>query len=252
MKVNMHLDYLLKMFSLKINEHPNLLFNRFYSFNNKTGESMIPRLEIYGLGVVVLVFLGFLGCEPSKSRVPLININASAVATKAMQSFDTDKDGKLSGAELDRAPSLKAAMDIMDTDAKKGISAEQISARINKWAEDKKGLIPTNCVVLHNGKPLADVEVKFVPDSFIADYLTQTASGKTSSMGEARISIPIEPGSDLPPGVPPGFYRVEITKAGENIPACYNAATVLGVEISTDGMLKLALSQRRIQFDLKY
>jgi hypothetical protein len=30
------------------------------------------------------------------------------------------------------------------------------------------------------------------------------------------------------PGVAQGFYRVEITKAGENIPAKYNTATILG------------------------
>ena len=43
-------------------------------------------------------------------------------------------------------------------------------------------------------------------------------------------SVPVN-GPDDVQGVPPGFYRVEITKAGEQIPAKYNTATTLGGEV---------------------
>lgn len=46
--------------------------------------------------------------------------------------------------------------------------------------------------------------------------------------------------------MPPGFYRVEITKDGLNIPAKYNTETILGTEISYETMLQ------PIEFDLKF
>ena len=39
----------------------------------------------------------------------------------------------------------------------------------------------------------------------------------------------------MSPGLSPGFYRVEITKEGDNIPAKYNTATTLGLEIGPMG-----------------
>ncbi len=45
---------------------------------------------------------------------------------------------------------------------------------------------------------------------------------------------------------------MEITKAGENIPSQFNAATIFGVEISADGILKHALIGKKMLFDIKY
>jgi hypothetical protein len=65
----------------------------------------------------------------------------------------------------------------------------------------------------------------------------------------AMISLPTTPGPDGdPPGVAPGFYRVEITKPGEIIPAQYNTATTLGQEVSLDN----PDVQHGVTFDLKY
>ena len=57
------------------------------------------------------------------------------------------------------------------------------------------------------------------------------AKGTTDKLGAAVITIESTDPS-MRPGVALGFYRVEITKAGENIPAKYNTATVLGQEIA--------------------
>ena len=50
------------------------------------------------------------------------------------------------------------------------------------------------------------------------------------------------------PAWPPGWYRVEITKAGENIPAKYNTHTTLGQEIALDA----AGIREGIKFSLQY
>jgi hypothetical protein len=191
------------------------------------------------------------GCERSKTVVPLVKFSPAAAA-KAMALYDANQDGKISGAELDQAPSLKAGLDMLGTDAQKGVTAEQIAARIQKWIDDKVGIIPVLCSAARNGAPLADAEVRFVPDPFLADCLAQTGVGQTDASGIANISLPREPGSDQPRGIPPGFYRVEITKAGEKIPTPYNAATTLGQEISLDGARKHAIEGKRMLFDLKY
>ena len=60
-----------------------------------------------------------------------------------------------------------------------------------------------------------------------------TATGKTDQNGMAMLSIPTSGPGD-PPGVAPGFYRVEITKDGEKIPAKYNTETIFGQEVALD------------------
>ena len=48
-----------------------------------------------------------------------------------------------------------------------------------------------------------------------------------------RLSAPVNSPDDAR-GVPPGWYKVEITKTGENIAAKYNTQTILGIEIAPD------------------
>ncbi len=61
----------------------------------------------------------------------------------------------------------------------------------------------------------------------------KTATGTTDKDGQAMMSIPLN-GTGNPPGVAPGFYSVEITKPGEDIPAKYNSQTIYGLEIAPD------------------
>ena len=74
--------------------------------------------------------------------------------------------------------------------------------------------------------------VKFVPDDFLGKEF-KTATGTTDKDGMAMMSIPLKDPDD-PPGVAPGFYSVEITKPGEDIPAKYNSQTIYGLEIAPD------------------
>ena len=51
-----------------------------------------------------------------------------------------------------------------------------------------------------------------------------------------------------PPGLSPGFYRVQVTKAGEKIPAKYNQKTIFGQEVAIDA----EGVRNGINFDLDY
>jgi hypothetical protein len=170
-------------------------------------------------------------------------------AAKAMELLDATKDGKISGEELDKAPGLKAALKVMGTDKDTGVTADQIATRVKKWRDSRIGRTSLSCLVTHNGQPLAGATVKFVPEKFLSEALTETATGVTNQTGMAMLSVPTERGPDaMPPGLPPGMYRVEITKDGENIPAKYNTNTELGQEVSLDNIDM----QMGIKFTLKY
>ena len=187
-----------------------------------------------------------MGCSKRPGRLHPPAIDASAAGTMAMEMYDTDKDGKLSGAELDKCPALKSALAQIDKSGDGTITAAKITARIKRWQDSKFGRIALSCTVLRNGQPLPDAEVQFVPEKFLGDNI-KTASGKTDRNGGAIISVPTS-GRDDPPGAAPGLYRVEITKAGDNIPPKYNTNTTLGQEVALDAKG----IQEGIRFDLKY
>ena len=95
--------------------------------------------------------------------------------------------------------------------------------------------------------PLADAEVKLVPEAFLGPGLS-TGTGTLDKSGAAMVSQPSRGGDDPAIGMCPGYYRVEITK-GNEIPAKYNTATILGVEVSGDS---LDLGAGGPSFDLDY
>jgi hypothetical protein len=201
------------------------------------------------LAIGVVVFLHQLLCSP-RPQLPPLPFNASEASSKALQLFDADKDGKIAGPELDACPGLMAALKAMKTDPVRGVNSNQIATRINQWKDSRVRRFPLCCSVTHAGQPLANATVKFVPEEFLKDTLLEIAVGITNSTGRATITVPTEhlPESP-PPGIPPGMYRVEITKEGENIPARYNTATELGQEISIDNLAPL---KGTVKFDLNY
>jgi hypothetical protein len=207
----------------------------------------MSKCKWLGLAVVLAcILVVFQGCEKRPARVLPPGINSSA-GDDAIKDFDTDKDKKISGAELNKCPGLKAAIEQVDKEKTGGITADMIYARIKDWKDSKLGKMSVGCMITRNNQPLADADVKFVPEKFLGDKLV-TATGKTDQNGQAMMTVPVDPAKpNDPPGMPPGFYRVEITK-GTEVPAKYNTQTVLGQEVAqgAKGM------QEGIRFNLTY
>ncbi|MGA2031829.1 MAG: EF-hand domain-containing protein [Thermoguttaceae bacterium] len=201
-----------------------------------------------GITLVAIVFCASFGCSAkSRSRAypPAIDPNA---AQKAMELYDSDKDGFLDKAELEKVPGLKAAIEQVDTNHDGKISADEISARIESWKASRTARMPIRCVILHKGQPLVGATITFVPESFLGNELP-TVSATTGLAGGTAINAPAKDGAP-PIGLPPGFYRVQVTKSGENIPAKYNTATTLGQEVANDA--KGLEPGKMPQFDLDY
>ncbi len=154
---------------------------------------------------------------------------------KALQLYDTNHDGAISGAELDNAPGLKAALPFMDENKTGKITAEDIAKRIAFWKETENGRVYFLCTVHHKNEPLVGATVRFVPEKFLGEGL-QAGTGTTNKYGAVPVIKSHSEAAAAINGLSPGMYRVEITKAGEAIPAKYNTATTLGVLVDRDSI----------------
>jgi hypothetical protein len=200
--------------------------------------------------VVVGLLVSLQACRHGPPRVYPPSINASTAAAEAIETFDTNKDGKISGDELNKCPGLKAALAQVNASGGDYVDYDMIKARIQAWQATRLGRMSLRCSVMHNGQPLANADVKFVPEAFLGlDLAKWTAAGKTDENGNAMLSVPTNPQdrSDLP-GVTTGFYRVEVTCPTMQIPAMYNANTILGQEVALDAKG----IQEGIRFDVNF
>ncbi len=174
------------------------------------------------------------GCwwGPTAIKVPPIKPQKATEA--AFSQYDMSSDGVLDEKELALAPSLRDGMRSLDKDHDGRLSQEELVERLEKWLEGGVGVMPLRCVITVKGRPLGGAQVKLVPEEFLGGAI-QPATGTTSSLGMARMSIDK---SHLPkdmqriPVVHQGFYRVEITHPSLQIPPKFNVESTLGLEAS--------------------
>jgi hypothetical protein len=206
---------------------------------------MVGFALIAGCAMMVTV-----GCWGGPGRVYPPGISPTAAAD-AMTMYDSNKDGKISGDELDKVPAFKPSMAKINLEGGKDVTADMIAARIQKWKESKLGKMSLGCRVTRNGLPLDGATVTFYPEKFLGDKI-QPASGKTDINGMAMLSVPINTGGGKPepPGVAPGFYRIVVTKDGLDIPAKYSKVedAILGQEVAQDA----PGIQEGLKYDLRF
>jgi hypothetical protein len=201
----------------------------------------------YSLILLMSALMVYTGCPGGQKRIIPPGISSSAGAD-AMTQYDTNKDGKISGDELKKSPSINAAIEQIDKAKTGGVTADMITARIREWKDSKLAIMSVSCTVTRNGQPLEGADVKFVPEKFLGENL-KVATGKSDANGQVMLSVEADPAKpNQPPGVAPGLYRVEITKASDNIPAKYNTETTLGQEIGPG----YKGQQEGVKFDLTY
>ena len=190
-------------------------------------------------------------CTFGPSRVSQPGINASRAGRLAIEMYDKNGDGLVSGDELEHAPTFKSALKRLDTNGDKAVSAEEVTARIQHWQKMRTGLMGFGFAVTLDGRPLEGATVTFEPESFLGNEI-QRAVATTDMFGTGGPSIPKElrPDPSTPPGIQFGLYRVKISKivnGKELIPRKYNEETILGQEAAPDVS---EIANRRVVFAL--
>lgn len=187
---------------------------------------------------------GAVGCRRGPVAVKQPSIDADSAGREALALYDTDKNGTISGAELDASPPLKSALPRLDTNGDGGVSAAEVAERVRAWKAMRTGLASWRCHLTLDGQPLAGARMVLEPEPFLGSHI-KPASGESNQFGDVSPSVAREdlPDPTLPGGVHFGLYRVRITSAGvgkETLPARYNTETTLGQEVAYDepGMAK--------------
>jgi hypothetical protein len=151
-----------------------------------------------------------------------------------MELYDVNKDGVLDTKELEACPGMLRAIKTYDVDGNQKITADEIATRIKEWKSAGPAMMPCDCHVTLDGRPLEGATVRFVPEPYLEGSI-QTATGVTDAYGKALISLP-------PKAMPAhlrhvaamnaGTYKVEITHPTTKIPEQYNTRTTQGREVS--------------------
>lgn len=185
-------------------------------------------------GVSLLMLSGCLGSPPAPD-MPSFDADGSAEA--AITQYDANQDGKLDAKEMEKSAALSAAAAELDTTGDKALDSAELTARMQSYVEGGVARKMFSAQVLFDGVPLAGAEVKFVPEDFMLGAIKEGV-GITDAGGTVTIT---EPNVD-PPGISVGFYRIVVSKkdaAGkETLPAKFNAATTLGMEVPAFTMIR--------------
>ncbi len=182
---------------------------------------------------LALLLTVLVGCSGKLPKIEPPEIDGEAAGQAAMAQYDKNGDGVVSGKELDGAPSLKAALDRLDANGDGGVSSEEVQKLAEKWSA---GSVPAKANVFLDGRKLVGAEVTFDPEPFLGEDVVPQAFGTSDRNGFVIAEVPEEkrlhPNARYPT---PGLYLVRISKkvdGKETIPARYNTATELGLEIA--------------------
>lgn len=181
-------------------------------------------------GALAVVFLAA-GCHSDPIEAPTVNPQTAAAA--ALRQYDSNQDGFLDSAELDKAPGIKAALPKADADADGRLDGGELAARVKKIVGDEVGVMSLEAVVRLDGQPLPNADVRFIPEPCLGSQF-KPGSGKTAADG--RVQLRME-SSDLP-GMQCGWFQIQVSQkdelGNETLAAQFNTATTLGAELALD------------------
>lgn len=205
--------------------------------------------------VVALSVVIVIGCSSTPARVEMIDIDPDDAAAQAMSAYDTNKDGKLADDELRAVPGILKWKKLYDSDGDGAVSEAEIVARIKKWQSDQLGFRRLSAKVEIDGRPVKGIEVTLTPESYLGPDM-KPAKGITNRRGFATLSVSKD---DVPEafkergvaisGVYPGTYRIELKRAGGNLPSVDRAGVPLGEEVAKDSVgttIPIELSTRTL------
>jgi hypothetical protein len=196
--------------------------------------------RLFGAALAGLLTVAFVGCGPA--AVPAISFSPENSASQAMATYDANKDNKLDAAELKKCPALAdGLLNEMDTNGDKCLDEGEIAARIKSYADSGTRLRDVAPLrLLRGGRPVVGATVTLEPEKFMAGSI-KPATGVSGESGDVEVKTE----GQLYPGAQIGFFQVIVSQKDpsgkELIPAKYNSATTVGVEIAPGNRFSLIL-----------
>lgn len=190
---------------------------------------MIEHTSLQSWAVVAAIALTA-GCSHSPARFVPPKYDAKVLGEQAVAKLDTDHDQQLDAKELTVSPALLADLKALDKNGDQKLSAEEIGAKVDVWTAGHVGAVGAICWVTRGGQPVANVQVKFVPEPFMGDVV-KPGSGTTDSQGGAPMTAEGQKSSGV---MQCGYYRVELSSpqgGRETLPAKYNTKSILGADV---------------------
>lgn len=208
-----------------------------WTFKSRSDSTVIPHSRLgndLATSSFVLLIMVLTGCTSRPGRVASPRFDATKAGESALELYDSDADGQLSKAELQKCPPLLSKLRQIDDNGDGRLSAAEIKQRVEAWLATRVGFVSGyKCKVLENGRPLGGATVEYVPEEFLG-VAAKKASGTTDSAGIASLAIA---DVDLPDdlrgirGVQPGMYRVRIHHSSKAVPKEYDEESQVGCEV---------------------
>jgi hypothetical protein len=169
-----------------------------------------------------------IGCSRNKpTGVDIPDWNPAGLASTILEKLDKNGDSFVDKGELAEAPGLSSGTRFIDKDGDGQLGREELEARFAMYRDRRVGQKAQELRITHNGRPLVGAEVRLVPEFFL-DGIIEPATGTTIFEGMVRPTIADQQAALMNPG----YYRVEVTSPSVALPAKFNTATIVGVEVS--------------------
>ncbi|MFM8986149.1 MAG: hypothetical protein ACKONH_08850 [Planctomycetia bacterium] len=126
-------------------------------------------------------------------------------------------------------PAVSAGRAVLDANRNGTVSTAELEGWLRQVRDSRVAITGLTVRVTHGGKPLADADVRLVPEACMGPGIKE-AAGRTDASGGCALTIP----GGSPPGVNCGLYRVSISGRGNDgreLASKYNSATTLGVAV---------------------
>lgn len=191
---------------------------------------MTPSRRSAGLlaaWTILVVATGCSGQQPARLVAP--TFSPEQAATSILARADANADGSIDTGEAGKLPALKTVVRDLDSDGDKRLSRAELLQWLDEIRQARVAINPLGLTVTHREKPLANAQVRLVPEDFFGPGV-QPATGTTDASGLVRPAI----ADSRHAGVNCGLYRIEISGMGNDgqaIPARFNTATTLGLAV---------------------
>lgn len=188
---------------------------------------LVVRCPLFSIVAVALI-----GCSTGPARFEAPDVDAADAGVKAMELYNTNRDGMLDEEELRQCPAILAKLALWDADGNGSVDQQEVEKHVAALFKNGTGGTKLRCGVTYKGKPLNGATITLEPETFLGENV-QTATGVTDGSGGTQLGIPPEFAPEHLRRIKTvhyGVFKVRVTHPTISIPEKYNVKTELGYE----------------------